>query len=230
MKNPRLILASTSPRRIELLRLAGLDPEVIAPNTDEIEIPGESPAKMVMRLAQEKAEASAFKAMTHTAPKILHKQGLLIIAADTTVVAPGTKKEVPQTLGKPINKADAARMLRLLSGKAHTVLTGYCILKLTPSGKKPGLLESHVMGRVVQSTVKIRKLTAREITHYIATGEPMDKAGSYAAQGLGMALIEEIQGSYTNVVGLPVCQVLQDLESRFKWKWLENTSKKRAKK
>ena len=217
MKKRTLILASTSPRRRELLQQAGIQAKILSPETDEIEIPGEKPEKMVLRLAREKAEAAALKALTQTAPKALVREGILLLAADTTVVAPGQKG----TLGKPRNKKDAERMLSLLSGQTHTVYTGYCILELQPSGKKDGLLHSHLMGRVVKSKVKMRALSKKEIQIYIASGEPMDKAGAYAAQGLGGALIEEIRGSYSNVVGLPVCQVLQDLEERFGWTWLK---------
>ncbi|MGZ6309765.1 MAG: Maf family protein, partial [Bdellovibrionota bacterium] len=104
---------------------------------------------------------------------------------------------------------DAKAMLKLLSGKTHTVLTGYCLLEAVSGGK------SRRISRVISSRVKMRKLDAAAIARYVATGEPMDKAGSYGAQGLGMALIEEIRGSYTNVVGLPMAQILSDLEKSF---------------
>lgn len=188
----QIILASTSPRRIDLLTQAGLKPRVLAPDADETMRPHESPRAMVARLALLKARA--------VAPRV--RGSALIIAADTTVVAPGGKK----VLGKPADPRDARRMLSLLSGRVHTVLTGYCIFPT--DGRKPVV-------RVVTSRVRMRKLSAKDIACYVRTGEPMDKAGSYGAQGIGMALIESLSGSYSNVVGLPICQVLKDLETRF---------------
>ena len=213
MSNPQLILASTSPRRIELLTQAGLNPLVIAPHADETIISKESPRSMVARLAREKAEAVAIQVLTGCAVTSI------IIAADTTVVAPNGKT----ILGKPVNEADARRMLAKLAGNTHTVLTGYCILKLSPISKtkKSPAFQSHVLVRVVRSRVKMRTLSRADIARYVATGEPMDKAGSYAAQGIGMALIDSISGSYSNVVGLPICQLLADLEERFGIAWLK---------
>ena len=207
--SPSIILASTSPRRIDLLTQAGLAPKVVAPDADETMLPRESPRAMVARLAREKAEAVAARLLAGAVPG--HKRGpTLIIAADTTVVAPDGKK----VLGKPRDARDARRMLGLLSGRAHTVFTGYCVLELQPARGR-GPYRSHMLVRVVSSRVRMRKLSRKDIEAYVLTGEPMDKAGSYAAQGIGMALIEGINGSYANVVGLPVCQLLQDLESRF---------------
>ena len=188
----QIILASTSPRRIDLLTQAGLKPRVLAPDADETMLKGESPRAMVARLALLKARA--------VAPRV--RGSALIIAADTTVVAPGGKK----VLGKPADKRDARRMLSMLSGRVHTVLTGYCIFPA--DGRKPVV-------RVVVSRVRMRRLSAKDIACYVRTGEPMDKAGSYGAQGIGMALIESLSGSYSNVVGLPICQVLKDLETQF---------------
>ncbi|MCM2322620.1 MAG: Maf family protein [Oligoflexia bacterium] len=192
-----LILASTSPRRIELLSQIGLSFEVRSPNADETPAPGELPRRMVARLAVEKAESVLAGAASQYSRA-------LVIAADTIVVAPDGKT----VLGKPRDTRGAARMLKLLAGKTHTVYTGYAILEL-------GGRRSHSVIRVEKSTVTMRPLSQRDITDYIRTGEPMDKAGSYAAQGLGMALIERINGSYTNVVGLPICQVAADLEKHF---------------
>lgn len=188
-----LILASTSPRRIDLMKQVGLSFSVESPDADETPKKGESPRALVTRLSREKALSIAKKRSS--------QDESLIIAADTIVVAPGGK----QVLGKPRNEAEARKMLAKLSGDCHAVLTGYCILK---SGSKP-------FTRVVTSRVKMRKLSRTEIECYVKTGEPMDKAGSYAAQGLGMALVESIQGSYTNVVGLPMCQLIMDLEKNF---------------
>lgn len=204
-----IILASTSPRRIDLLTQAGLKPLVVAPDADETILPRESPRAMVARLAQDKAEAVAVQFLAGMVPG-LKREAVIIIAADTTVVAPDGKK----ILGKPRNAAEARRMLTTLSGRTHTVLTGYCVLSLKP-GTAKSAYHSHLLVRVVTSRVKMRKLSRKDVASYVRTGEPMDKAGSYAAQGVGMALIESINGSYANVVGLPICQLLQDLESRF---------------
>ncbi len=193
----RVILASTSPRRVALLRQAGIRAQGIAPNCDEKRLSRESPAEMVRRLAEKKAR-SVWDALPNPV-------GRVVIAADTTVVAPGGK----MVLGKPRNQRHAARMLRQISGKTHEVLTGYCLIEGSP-GERP-----RVLCRVVRSKVTLRALSAEMIRRYVATGEPMDKAGSYAAQGFGMNWISSIRGSYTNVVGLPMCELLEDLERHF---------------
>lgn len=211
---PTIILASSSPRRIDLLTQAGLPPIVVHPDADETEIKGESPRTMVSRLARDKAEAVATRILAGLAPGVRRDFPAVIIAADTTVVSPDGKK----ILGKPINKTDARRMLTRLAGREHTVLTGYCILSLDPLGTSKTYMRpysSHLLVRVVVSRVRMRKLSQVDIARYVLTGEPMDKAGAYAAQGVGMALIESISGSYANVVGLPICQLAQDLEERF---------------
>ncbi len=198
MRPTQIILASTSPRRVNLLSQVHLKVEVYSPQVVEIQKPREKPIKMVLRLAQEKAESVFAKISEKKNP------GCLILAADTVVVAPGGKK----ILGKPSSPKEATSMLKLLSGKTHTVFTGYCILQLGKSQK--------LLTRVVQSQVKIRKLSSSQILQYVLSQEPMDKAGAYGAQGLGMAFIEKIEGSYTNVVGLPIAEVLTDLEKEFK--------------
>jgi septum formation protein len=187
----RIVLASSSPRRIELLTQLGLRFETRSPDVDEEPRRGESPRALVARLARDKAGAVDGQ---------LGGGSRLVIAADTIVVAPGGKR----VLGKPRDRAEAARMLRAIAGKTHEVLTGYCLLAPEDS-----------VVRVVRSSVRIRKLSGAEIEAYLSTGESMDKAGAYAAQGHGAALIEEIRGSYTNVVGLPVAQLALDLEKRF---------------
>jgi len=183
----------------------GFEFEVVRPDTDENEKKGESPKKMVERFASEKAMAALTKVKDHCNAGIL-------ISADTTVVSPNKKS----VLNKPTSVAEAAKMLRTISGKTHTVLTGYVICEFKNGKVKRWHLE------VVRTLVKIRKLTIGEITDYIKTGEPMDKAGSYGAQGIGMCLIEEIRGSYSNVVGLPMTEVVRDLEKKFglkpRWK------------
>ena len=196
----RIVLASSSPRRIELLKQVGLKFEVRSPDVDETTLKGETPRAMVARLASMKAEA---------VDSILGPGDRIVIAADTTVVAPDGKR----VLGKPRNRAEALRMLRMIAGRTHTVLTGYCLLGGETSGRGRWTQQSLV--RVVKSSVKIRKLSARDVAAYFATGESMDKAGAYAAQGYGAALIEGIRGSYTNVVGLPLAEVARDLEELF---------------
>ncbi len=190
----KTILASTSPRRKELLSQVGLQFECVSPSVNEDSLRGESPAKMVRRLAREKARA------------VLNLMGtgdVLIIAADTTVVSPAGKN-----LGKPADVAEAGRMLKSLVGKTHVVLTAYCLLQ-----RKNG--KEKIRVNLTRTRVKMRAMNAAMISDYVATGEPMDKAGAYAAQGIGMSLIESISGSYTGVVGLPVAQVLVDMEKYF---------------
>ncbi len=198
-----IILASTSPRRLDLMKQVSLPIYVIPPNADETPQPGESPKKLVQRLSTAKAQSAKLIALKQ------FNQGL-IISADTIVVAPQSKT----ILGKPTSKADAKKMLKLLSGKVHSVFTGYCILDISKKTQPMPWV------RVVESRVKIRPLSEKTINAYISTGEPMDKAGSYGAQGIGTALIESIQGSYTNVVGLPMTEILLDLESEFNIKLL----------
>jgi septum formation protein len=194
-----IILASTSPRRIALLKQLDFKIEVHPPDVLEEPKAQEKPEKLVKRLAQEKAESVKNKVIQH------YSCGL-ILAADTIVIAP----EGGKILGKPRNSTEAKKMIQLLSGKTHTVLTGYCIDSIGTAaiGKK--------VVRAVKSRVKMRSLNRLDIQRYVSSGEPLDKAGSYAAQGLGMALIEKINGSYTNVVGLPIAQLLADLEKIFK--------------
>lgn len=188
-----LLLASGSPRRKELLQKAGVSFEILVPDVDETPRRGESPKKMVARLSRDKALAAQAQLVAVGGPG--SKAPAWILAADTTVVSHAGKN-----LGKPVDAEEARRMLRALQGRVHRVYTAYTIV----SGKK-----AHT--RVVETRVHIRKLTAQEQEAYLATGESMDKAGAYAAQGHGMILIEKIVGSYTNVVGLPVAEVMADL-------------------
>lgn len=173
--------------------------QVVVPETDETPLLNESPQQLVRRLSLAKAQAA--KAVI-----LAGKQKGLVIAADTIVVKPGGRK----ILGKPRSPSEAQEMLKSLSGKTHSVLTGYCILEATTRPRKRDWV------RVVESRVKIRKLSVHTIQQYIATGEPMDKAGAYGAQGIGGALIDKIEGSFTNVVGLPMTELLSDLEKNFK--------------
>ena len=177
----RLILASASPRRVELVRAAGLDCVVAAVAVDESILPSESPAAYVERLARVKARAGLAR---HPADASL--------GADTTVVVDG------RILGKPETDADAATMLRLLSGRAHEVLTG---VALVTADRDRALVE--------RTVVWVSPLSDRDIAWYVASGEPRDKAGAYAIQGRASRFIPRIEGSYSNVVGLPVAAVLQ---------------------
>jgi septum formation protein len=180
----RLILASASPRRAELLRAAGIPFEVSSVQIDERFRNAEAPETAVARLARSKAEAVAG----------LHKDAV-VLAADTTVVVGG------EALGKPVNAADASRMLRLLSGRGHDVLTGVCLC-----------LDGRTLVYVERTVVRVARLSEEDIAWYVATGEPHDKAGAYAIQGLGSRFIEAIEGSYSNVVGLPISSVYERLK------------------
>jgi septum formation protein len=202
----KLFLASTSPRRQQLLQQIGFDFEVLKPETDEIEAKGESPRKMVERFATEKALAALEKTR-----RAGHSSGVLI-SADTTVVSPDRKR----VLNKPVSVADAKKMLRTISGKTHEVLTGYVICAFAAGRITKWRTE------IVSTKVRMRKLSPKQIAEYVASGEPLDKAGSYGAQGIGMCLIEGIRGSYSNVVGLPMAELVHDLEKDFdvrpRWK------------
>ncbi len=178
----------------------GFDFEILNPEIDEIERAGESPKAMVKRFTLDKAEA-AFARVSHAAEGVL-------IAADTTVVSPDGKR----VLNKPTTEKEAERTLRTISGKNHIVYTGYAIF-----GFKNGKITKRHYA-VVKTSVKMRNISRAVARDYIASGEPMDKAGAYGAQGIGMALIESIKGSYSNVIGLPMAELLIDLEAKFKLK------------
>ncbi len=172
----RVILASGSPRRSEILRELGFDFEIHKPEVDETKLEGESPENLCLRLSRLKAE---------TVAKDFANE--LVIAADTIVVINC------EILGKPKDKSDAFRMLSELQGREHEVMTALTICK---SGK--------IISCVEHSFVKFRSLTEREILAYISTGESDDKAGAYAVQGKGAFLIEQVRGDFYNVVGLPI--------------------------
>lgn len=193
MISDNVVLASGSPRRKELLHWAGVSFEVIVSEVDETPRKKESPAQMVRRLSRDKAMAVGHQLISKSRDSI-------IIAADTTVVSPRGK-----ILGKPEDLKDAFRMITELQGKTHQVLTGYSIVKV----KNGKIIKS--VSKVVKTAVSMRKLSVEERHFYLSQGESMDKAGAYAAQGFGMVLIEKIRGSYTNVVGLPMNEVLSDL-------------------
>lgn len=178
-----LILASNSPRRRDLLLKAGIEFTVQPAAVDESLRPGESAAEYVKRVARAKALAVARTA----------GPGNLVLGADTTVVIAG------QILGKPRDASGAAQMLCLLSGGAHYVVTGICIVRA------PEKIEAW---KHEASTVFFKPLSEETIRRYVATGEPLDKAGAYAIQGLAAEFIERVEGSIDNVVGLPVAQVV----------------------
>ena len=183
-----IILASQSPRRKELLERMGIrDFETISPNVDESVFHGLPPEELVRRLSAEKAAAVAGKA----------GEDAIVIAADTVVALEGA------VLGKPADELDAFKMLSALSGVRHQVYTGVTVCR---GGEKQTAHEV--------TDVTFRELSEREIEDYIATGEPMDKAGAYGIQGYGALLIQGISGDYYNVMGLPVCR-LSGMLSRF---------------
>ena len=196
----RLILASASPRRAELLRAAGYAFDIVAADVDESVRPGESPSAYVRRLAADKSAAvakvvSGFSRTGEGPPEGGH-YACVILGADTTVVVDG------EILGKPRDHDDGRAMLRRLSGKTHEVLTGVSL--------RQGAYE---VGRVETTSVVFRELTDEDIAWYVASGEGRDKAGGYAIQGLGSRFIPSISGSYSNVVGLPVACVAELLSS-----------------
>ncbi|MBI3535335.1 MAG: septum formation protein Maf [Deltaproteobacteria bacterium] len=192
-----IILASSSPRRRLLLKKLGFKVKVFHPKIKEKRKFGETPKKMVKRLAIEKG--------VYTLKKIgSFKTATILLSADTIVVAPDQKT----ILGKPKNINAAKKMLTILSGKTHQVLTGYCLLLF--NFKKNN--SQKTITRVVSSRVKIKKLSKAVISKYVNTKEPYDKAGAYAAQGKASRFIDKIYGSYTNVVGLPVEKLLEDIK------------------
>jgi len=188
----KLILASKSPRRAEILRNAGIVFEVQMAHVNEARRPRESAHSYVRRLAAAKVRAVA----EHAKRK---KQHAIVIGADTVVLAQG------KVLGKPADVKEARRMLRLLSGRTHRVLTGVAMVSL-PSGKEVHHVEA--------TRVKFLKISGADIDDYIATGEPFDKAGAYGIQGIGGRFVASIDGCYFNVMGLPLARVwgmLRDL-------------------
>ena len=178
-----LVLASQSPRRREILRQAGIPFTVRATDVDESVLASESPADYVQRLAEAKAYSIEAAA------------GEMVLGADTTVVIDG------EILAKPADAADARRMLARLSGRRHEVLTGICLRR-----------GGHAILDYATTGVVFAALSDREIDEYVASGEPMDKAGAYAIQGLASKFVERIEGDYFNVMGLPVALVYRLLQ------------------
>ena len=184
-----LILASASPRRRELLQQLGVEYRCEAADIDETRLPGEKPADYVLRMAKEKALAVASR----------YPGGAdAVLAADTTVVVD------EGVLGKPVDHFDGLAMLARLSGRTHTVLTGICLH--TGSGE--------CLARVVETGVSFVQLSREQCEAYLATDEPWDKAGAYAIQGLAGAFVSSIEGSYSNVVGLPLTETWQLLSGQ----------------
>jgi septum formation protein len=187
-----VVLASGSPRRRQLLELIGIEHEVLPSNIDETLRPRETPRRHAERLAREKASAVATR-----------EAGKITIAADTIVVV---NRKV---LGKPRDEDDARRMLSMLSGREHTVITAVAVAR----GRK-------LRSAVEEVRVKFRRLRQDEIDAYIATGEPMDKAGAYGIQGFGATIVECVDGDYFSVMGLPLARLvtlLRDLGVRYRF-------------
>lgn len=181
-----LVLASASPRRSELLERVGLTPRIEPADVDESVLPGESPDDYVVRVATDKAMAVATRS-----------PGAVVLAADTAVVADGV------ALGKPRDAAHAVELLTSLSGRSHRVLTA--VVVVDPDGI--------VHTDVASATVTMAVSSAEELAWYVDTGEPLDKAGAYAVQGLGAALVERVEGDPTTVIGLPLRATLELLRA-----------------
>jgi septum formation protein len=181
IKLPKIILASGSPRRAEILNSIGWEFTKDVPDIDESELPGESPENYVQRLAKNKAKTVAAR-----------YPGQLVLGADTTVVVDG------EIIGKPTDLADARRMLEMLSGKRHEVLTGVAVVS---NGK--------VQLGLQRTAVKFAHMTDAEINFLAEMGDPLDKAGAYAVQAQAALFIEGIEGDYWNVVGLPISLVYE---------------------
>lgn len=181
----KIVLASASPRRVELLGSAGVTFTVVPSGIPEEALPNELPEDHVLRLAREKALDVAKRV-----------DGRFFIGADTVVVCDG------EIMGKPKDSADAARMLRKLAGIGHSVITGFAIYDKQ---------RKDAIAAAVKTRVSFKQLRDEEIQAYIATGCPFDKAGAYAIQGGAGYMVERIDGSYSNVVGLPLCEVVEAL-------------------
>jgi septum formation protein len=187
--NKKIILASGSPRRKELLEKAGISFEVLVSEYEEDMTLPLSPGELVKYLSRGKAETVAKK---HT--------GAIIISADTIVVY----RDI--VLGKPHTENRAREMLRLLSGKQHSVFTGFTIILKD---------EEKIISRAVESKVFFKTLSEEEINEYILTGEPLEKAGAYAVQMLGQKFIQKIEGDIPNIIGLPITEILKELQENF---------------
>jgi len=188
---PSLVLASASPRRRDILRQLGFEPDVRVADVDETVLPGEDPGAHVRRLARAKAE--------RVLPLAPHS---LVLAGDTVVVRDGA------VLGKPRDDRDAVDMLTSLAGRTHEVVSGIAVASVG----------SGILDDVTRTEVRFRPFDRMTAERYVATGEPMDKAGAYGIQGLGAALVEEVRGDYYSIVGLPVPALLRLLQ-RAGWRY-----------
>ena len=197
----QIILASQSPRRKELLEQIGLEFEICPAKGEEI-ITKSVPEEVVMELSKQKAEevAAMVSSYTQEHKDITTPSDILVIGADTVVAYDG------KILGKPVDEADAKRMLSMLSGNTHSVFTGVTLVFIDKSGRAGELVFFE------KTDVKMHAMSELEIERYIATGEPMDKAGSYGIQGKCAIYIEKIDGDYNNVVGLPITRIYQELK------------------
>ena len=197
----QIILASQSPRRKELLEQIGLEFEICPAKGEEI-ITKSVPEEVVMELSKQKAEevAAMVSSYTQEHKDITTPSDILVIGADTVVAYDG------KILGKPVDEADAKRMLSMLSGNTHSVFTGVTLVLIDKSGRAGELVFFE------KTDVKMHAMSEQEKERYIATGEPMDKAGSYGIQGKCAIYIEKIDGDYNNVVGLPITRIYQELK------------------
>lgn len=203
MTYPRIVLASASPRRLDILRQLGVEPEVQPADVDESYLPGESPQEHVERLARLKAETALDRLGRDTGGGIDGspggRRGVLVLGGDTVVVDGG------EVLVKPVDEDDAVDMLLSLSGGVHEVLSGLAVAHGVDAS-------SAVVSGVSRTVVTMRRFDAATARAYVSTGEPMDKAGGYGIQGRGAALVEKIDGDYYSVVGFPVALLLELLE------------------
>lgn len=183
-----IVLASASPRRCELLTQVGIDFQVVPSKADETLLANETPETHVIRLSCDKAKEVAGRPA---------QAGRWFVGSDTVVVRDDA------ILGKPVDASEAAEMLTSLSGRSHRVISGYAVYDRE---------SDRTLCAAITTKVFFKDLTTREIEGYIATGEPFDKAGAYAIQGIGSFMVPNIEGSYTNVVGLPLCEVIAALE------------------
>lgn len=196
----RLVLASRSPRRIDLLTNLGLRFEIVESRSDESYPPGMKPAEVVKHVAHDKAQEVFERLAKQCSTSEIGKNPLVVIGADTMVVLDG------QLLGKPSSKEEAVSMLKRLSGRSHIVFTGVTVLVSQVDAGKVSRLEFET---VEQSNVYFRELAEKEIRAYVETGEPMDKAGAYALQGIGACLVEKIDGCSSNIIGLPIPKTVE---------------------
>lgn len=195
-----MILASSSPRRLQLLQELGITPIVLPAAIDESPLPAEKPTALVARLAKQKALACQKRALHEL--ELASRANQVIVAADTTVWFQDT------ILGKPSNAENAIHMLKQLSGKTHQVSTGVQLLKLDASGTIAAQATF-----IETSQVSFYDLSTQDIERYVATDEPMDKAGAYGIQGYGRLLVQKIDGDFFSIVGLPVARLMREIQT-----------------